>query len=170
MAGRRLLACALLSAALAGCGSSAIDKLPERITAATSHGLRYTLLISYEGGKQCTTATYAATPPRSAPIRQTSRRCDKPAVSGHPTLIQAHGSAESLVVDVPADGCGRVRAGPRTGALHRLSSHCTTPTPDFRVTVLPAARRLVIEGIPGAPAVNFPRHLCRVGICITRLA
>jgi hypothetical protein len=55
--------------------------------------------------------------------------------------------------------------------LHPLVHRCTaTGTPTFRVTTIPAVAHIVIVGIPGVPVLNFPRHRCRTGICITPLA
>jgi hypothetical protein len=167
-----LLGLALL---LAGCtgGGTTPARQPQSLSATTAHGsLRYTLAVTYRGGQQCLTATYVTAAPNALPTRTTLRRCDKPATTGHPVLIQAHASAESLVVDVPPGNvCGGPVLGGRTAAtLRPLAGHCSTPAPAFRVTVLPAARRLVLSGIPGAPVVNFPRHPCTVGVCVTPLA
>lgn len=171
---RAIVGALLGLAVLAGCGAGKTPaEHPESLSATTAGGsLRYTLAVTYRGGQECMTATYATAAPNAPPTRTTLRRCGKPATTGHPVLIQAHTSPESLVVDVPPGRVcgGRVLGGPTAATLRPLAGHCSTPAPAFRVTVLPAARRLVLRGIPGAPVINFPRHPCTVGVCVTPLA
>jgi hypothetical protein len=169
---RRIGAAAVAAAAAAtigGCSLGSGDPPPETLKVATSHGLSYSLEIARHGSQQCTTASYRTTSATGQPILQGSHLCGPPARSGHPVLVQAHSSSESIVVDVPATGCGTVRAGRTRATLRPLLVRCSTQKPPFRVTVVPPASRLVIVGIPGAPVINFPRHVCRVGICITPL-
>jgi hypothetical protein len=85
-------------------------------------------------------------------------------------LIQAASSPQAMLADVPATGCGIVRAGRPHAMPQPLTVQCTLGRPRHRVTILPVARRLVILGVPGAPVINFPRHVCRAPICITPLA
>ncbi|MEA2356239.1 MAG: hypothetical protein QOD61_2368 [Solirubrobacteraceae bacterium] len=159
-----------LAAALGGCSIGSGDPPTETLRVATSHGLSYSLEITRQGSQQCTTASYRTASATGQPILQGSHLCGPPARSGHPVLVQAHSSPESIVVDVPPTGCGGVRAGRTRAALRPLVVRCTTRDPRFRATIIPPASRIVIVGIPGAPVLNFPRHPCRVGLCITPLA
>jgi hypothetical protein len=159
----------LLAVVLAGCGGTSAGRQPSvAVSAKTSHGLSYSLRITGTGSEQCATSTYSSPLANGRPIVDTAHSCGVPS-PGHPVLIQAHTSAESLVTDVTAGSCGRVRAGSRATRLRPVVTHCTTGEPVYRVTILPQAKRLVIAGIPGAPVVNFPRHICSTGICITPL-
>jgi hypothetical protein len=160
--------------ALGGCGSgsggSASNLPAETLAIGTPHGLNYTLHVTRKGSEQCTMATYRTFLADGRPLLQTTSSCGQPALPGHPFLIQAPSSRQSIVVDISTTGCGRVTGGRTVNALAPLVSHCTTRSPQFRATILPAVRRLLLRGIPGAPVINFPRHPCRLGICITTLA
>jgi hypothetical protein len=169
---RRLavLVAATATAALAGCstlgGSSATT---QTLTAATAHGLSYKLLVTTDGQRQCVTASYRTALADGRPILQSSHVCGPPAQAGHPVLIQARTSAQSMVADVSATACSGVRVGPTHAALKPAVTRCAGASPRFRVTILPAGPRIVIVGIHGAPVINFSRHRCRIGICVTPL-
>ncbi len=165
-----VLALGLVLAACGSGGGSASNLPAETLAAATPHGLSYTMRITMKGSEQCTMATYRTSLADGRPLIQTTSSCGQPALPGHPYLIQAPSSRQAIVVDTSTTGCGRVLAGRTPGALAPLVSHCTTRSPQFRATILPAVRRLYVRGIPGAPVINFPRHPCRLGICITALA
>jgi hypothetical protein len=168
-AGNRLLATGLLAATvLGGCGAGA-GSPPRTLSAATSRGLSYTLQVTTSGKQQCVTASYRTALPDGQPILQGSHLCGPPAQPGHAVLVQAHASPESLLTDV-STACGAVRGGATHARLRPLVTKCTTGTPRFRVTVLPAITHLVIDGVLGVPVINFPRHRCRTGICITPLS
>ncbi|HEX3873791.1 MAG TPA: hypothetical protein VHW26_06575 [Solirubrobacteraceae bacterium] len=157
--------------ALAGCGGGGSTNPPPRaLSASTSHGLSYTARITVSGKTQCVSTSYRSALATGQPILQGSHLCGPPAQPGHAVLIQAHGSPESLLSDVSAAGCDTVRGGGTHATLRTLVSRCTTGNPRFRVTILPPARRLVIVGVVGVPVLNFPRHICRSGICVTPLA
>jgi hypothetical protein len=167
----------LLPLALAGCGGGGgglggggSGGPTQTLSASTAHGLSYTLQVSESGKQECTTASYRTAGPKGQPILQGSHLCGPPIQPGHPTLIQSHYSAEAMLADISAGGCGTVRAGPNHTALRPLVSRCTSGSRVFRVTILPKAVHLVIVGVPGAPVVNFPRHQCVRGICVTPLA
>lgn len=156
-----------LGLGLGGCG----DGGNQTLSAATRHGLSFTLQITDAGtSKACTTSSYRTALPDGRPITQGSHSCGRAILYGHPLLVQAHTSGQSLVVDVPKSGCGKVTARIGRAAPQRLITSCTSGTPTFRVTIIPAASRLVIQGLPGVPALNFPRHICKSGICLTPLA
>jgi hypothetical protein len=165
-----------LALVLGGCGGSggsggSASSLPaETLAVATPHGLSYTLHVTRKGSEQCTMATYRTSLTDGRPLIQTTSSCGEPALPGHPFLIQAPSSRLSIVVDISTTGCTRVLGGRTGNALQPLVSHCTSRSPQFRATILPAVRRLLLRGIPGAPVINFPRHPCRLGICITALA
>jgi hypothetical protein len=165
---------AVAALALAGCGSGASTPPTETLTAATPQGLSYALTVTASGKQQCLTTTYRIGVPGHAPVIQGSHLCGPVAEPGHPVLIQAQRSPESMIADVSASGCGAVRAGSKHADLVAVLSRCTPGAAgkaEFRVTILPAARRLVIVGIPGAPVINFvPRHVCRRAICLTALS
>jgi hypothetical protein len=173
LTGRRLLGL-LLVPVLGGCGGAAGPRTattpPDSLAAKTSGGLSYTLRITTKDGQQCTAATYRAALPDGRPLLQGMNSCGPPARPGHPVLIQASSSRESLVVDVPGRTCGTVRAGRTHATLRPVMTRCTAPRPLFRATILPPVSRLLIAGIPGVPVINFPRHRCRIGLCITPLA
>jgi hypothetical protein len=157
----------LVALVIGGCAGGASSSPPQDL-AATTHGLSYKLEVTTSGNEQCTTASYRSALPTGQPILQGSHLCESPADPGHAVLVQARGSAESMVTDVSAT-CGTVRGGVRRTTLRPLVTRCTTGRPAFRVTILPAARRLFIVGIPKLPVINFPRHRCKTGICITPL-
>jgi hypothetical protein len=144
---------------------------PETITGGTPHGLTYTIRIATAGSQRCTTSTYRSTLPDGRPVLQGSRTCaNAAALPRHPVLVQARSSPQSLLVDVSPTGCGTVRGGSTRATARPLVSRCSTGRPAFRVTVLPALRRLALAGVPGAPVINFPRHHCAMSLCITPLA
>lgn len=156
---------------LGGCSAVSSGPTARTLTAATSHGLTYELKVTDDGGKQCTTATYRTATPDGRPILQGAHSCGPPALPGHPVLVQARLSRQSIVIDVAASACSTVRVGRTPATLRPAVSRCTAGAETrFRATVLPPARRLLIHGIPGIPVVNFPRHICRMGLCITPLA
>jgi hypothetical protein len=161
---------AVLGLLLGGCGLGSSSPASETITLATGHGLSYTLKVTTSGRAECTTATYRTSLPDGRPMLQGSHLCGPPALPGRPVLIQAASSRQAMLSDVPASGCGIIRAGRPHAALRPLLVRCTRRKPVHRITVLPVARRLVIVGVPGAPVINFPRHVCRVSLCITPLA
>jgi hypothetical protein len=141
------------------------------LTAATTRGLSYTLTVTSSGKDQCMTASYRSEQANGQLVTEGSHVCGAAAEAGHPVLIQAHASPESMVTDVSARGCRSVEAGPTHAMLRPVVTHCTAGATVFRVTILPKTRRqLVIVGIPGAPVINFPRHVCKRGICVTPLA
>jgi len=166
----RILLGVLFAPVLAGCGGSGGSVIPRTLTAATHHGLSYTLVITGSGKTACTTQTYRTSLPGGQPILQSAHLCGPAIVYGHPLLVQSHSSAESILVDVPKSGCGKVLATQKGGPFTALSSHCSSTSPSFRVTVLPAARRLVLRGLTNVPVINFPRHVCKKGLCITALS
>jgi hypothetical protein len=162
-----------LAVVLAGCGSSSSDgssnpAIHTTLTVSTKHGLGYTLAITGSGKKACATQTYRTTLPGGQPIHQSARLCGAAIVAGHPSLVQAYNSAESILIDVPASGCGKVVAVKGTRSTP-LTSRCSMSTPSFRVTVLPQARRLQVRGLASPLVINFPRHVCKTGLCITSL-
>lgn len=157
---------------LAGCGATAAHSPPQpsvSLAAHTTHGLSYSLQITGTGSRQCETATYSSPLANGRPIVDTSHSCGQPSATGAPVLIQSHTSQQSLITDITTHACGIVRAGPQRISLRPLVSRCTKTSPVYRVTVLPKARRLRISGIHGVPVINFPRHMCSSGICITPL-
>jgi len=158
----------LLVVLLAGCDVGGASSPPPQALAATTHALSYTLRVTTSGKQQCTTASYRTALPKGQPILQGSHLCGPLAQPGHAVLVQAHNSAQAMLTDVSAS-CGMVRGGATHKKLGPLVTRCTTSKPAFRVTILPAARRLVIVGVQGVPVINFPRHKCRMGICITPL-
>jgi hypothetical protein len=168
--GRLGLGGALLGLLLGGCSLGSSGPPPETITLATSHGLSYSLKVTTSGKGECATTTYRTSLPDGRPMLQSSHLCGPPALGGHPVLIQAAGSPQAMLADVAATGCGIVRAGRPHAALRPLAVRCTLRKPHHRVAVLPVARRLIITGVPGAPVLNFPRHICRASLCITPLA
>ena len=173
----RLLAAAALAAAatttaVAGCSvARPASPAPETITGGTPRGLSYKLEITTNGAQRCTTATYRSKLPGGQPVLQGSHSCaNAAALPRHPLLVQARTSPQALLIDVSPTGCGLVRGGPTHATARRLSSRCSSGKPCFRVTVLPALRRVALVGVPGAPVINFPRHVCTMGLCITPLA
>jgi hypothetical protein len=162
--------CALLVLALAGC-SGIGGGGSETLSGQTKHGLSFSLKITDSGSatKECTTSSYRTALPDGRPITQGSHACGRAILYGYPLLVQARTSAESMVVDVPKSGCGKVTGHAGSVAPQPLVARCTSGEPKFRVTIIPAGRRLVIKGIPGAPVLNFPRHVCKTGICLTPL-
>ena len=162
-------AVAAATATLAGCSLGSGHPPPETLTAATSHGLSYSLQITRQGSEQCATASYRTASSTGQPILQGSHLCGPPARSGHPVLVQAHSSPESIVVDVPPTGCAGVRAGRTRAALRPLVVRCTTREPLFRATTDEEVDRKLTEMKAPFTVINFPRHVCRVGICITPL-
>ncbi len=159
---------AALVVALGGCGSGGGAGASETLTVATSRGLTYTLNISASAKQQCTTTDVRASLAGGRTVHSSSHTCGPPIPGGHPLLIQARSSPESLVVDVPVTGCGTVRGGPSHAALHPLRTRCSERRPRFRVTIVPAEPVVVLVGVPGAPVINFARHRCRI-ICISAL-
>lgn len=155
---------------LAACGAS-VDALPRTLTIATPHGLYYTLEVAGSGKSACTTSTFraAATGGHHA-ILDTAHVCGPGIVAGHPLLVQTPTSPESLLIDVPASGCGPVLARPKTGPAAPLVSRCSSGAPTFRVTILPQAGRVRLARVAGLPVVDFLRHVCKVGLCVTTLA
>jgi hypothetical protein len=167
--GANLSALGLLAlAALGGCGSSGPSTSHSAFSASSGTGLSYAVSVSTTGKQQCTTTTIRAKLPNGTPGLESSHSCS-PATPGHPLLVQAKTSRRSLLVDVTTSGCGKVRGGTSHARLGALLTHCSTGTPRFRITVLPANPRVVIVGIPHVPVINFSRHPCRV-ICVTALA
>lgn len=157
---------------LAGCGGTATQSpAPPSVSLAahTSHGLSYSVRITGTGSRQCATATYSSPLPGGRPIVDTSHSCGQPSATGAPVLIQSHTSQQSLITDITTGRCGVVKAGLPGSKLHPLVTRCTRTSPVYRVTILPKAQRLRIAGIRGAPVINFPRHVCSSGICITPL-
>jgi hypothetical protein len=169
---RRVVLAAALGLALGGCSVAGSGQpAAETITGGTPHGLTYTLRITAAGSQRCTTATYRSALPDGRPVIQGSRTCaNAAALPGHPLLVQARASSQSLLVDVTPDGCGTVRGGSTYASVRPLVSRCGTGRPAYRVTVLPAIRRLALVGVPGAPVINFPRHRCLMSLCLTPLA
>lgn len=160
---------AMLTVLVAGCGGAGSSALPTTLTVATQHGLSYTLTVSGSGKTACTTQTYRTSLPAGQPVLQSSHLCGQGIVFGYPLLVQSQMSTQSILVDVPGSTCGKVLATARRAALAPLASHCSATTPAFRVTVLPAVRRLVVHGITGIPVINFPRHVCKKPLCINTL-
>jgi hypothetical protein len=156
--------CALLALVLAGCvgGGGGGDSL----SAATKHGLSMTLKITDSGTtKECTTFGFRTALPDGRPITQGSHACGRAILYGYPLLVQAHSSAESMIIDVPSAGCGTVTSRAGRAAATTLVVRCTSGDPKFRVTIIPAARRLVLTGIPGAAVLSFRHRVCKTGIC-----
>ena len=144
---------------------------PETITGGTPRGLDYTLVITARGAQRCTTATYRSKLPDGRAVLQGSHSCaNAAALPGHPLLVQARSSPQALLIDVSPTGCGVVRGGPTHATARPLSSHCSSGRPVYRITLLPAQKRVAISGVPGAPVINFPRHICAMDLCITPLA
>jgi hypothetical protein len=166
---RRCLLVLAAGSFVTGCGGSGGAVAPRTLAASTSHDLSYTLRVTQVGKQQCVTASYRTALPKGQPILQGSHLCGPAAQPGHVVLVQAHASPESLLTDV-ATSCTPVTGGSSHHALHRLVSRCTTGKPVFRVITLPALSRVVIVGVPRVPVINFSRHRCRTGICITPLA
>ncbi len=166
-AARWALALAPALVALVGCGSGS-GAPQSSFSTRTPGGLSYALETTVQGKQTCTTTTIRAALPNGQPGANTSHSCG-PASIGHPLLIQAKSSPQSILVDSPTTTCGRVRAGPTHQALRLLTTQCSTGEPLTRATILPAAKRLVLVGIPKVPVINFPRHPCRI-ICVTALA
>ncbi len=158
----------LVGLVLGGCGSGG-GGVTDNVSAATK-GLTYSLKIAPVGGKRCATASYRTALPDGRPILQSSYSCGPATLAGQPLLIQAKLSRQAMLVDVPPGGCPAVRAGRTLATARSLASSCTSPHPLYRVTILPVSRRLVLIGVAGAPVINFPRHPCRMAICITTLA
>jgi hypothetical protein len=162
----------LAALTLTGCGSGASGpgaaarggRLTGRLAIATK-GLGYRLEITTKAGQQCTTTTYQTRSQDGRSLIQTLHSCSLPSGPGHPVLLQTRNSPRALLLDVPRGGCPTVRAGLSPTSLRPVPTRCSTPKPDFRVAVLPAASRLVIGGVPGATVIRFPRS-CPVGICI----
>lgn len=153
--------------ALGGCGGGS-GATSASFSTKTPGGLSYAQATTVQGNKSCTTTTIRAALPNGQPGVNTSHSCG-PASAGHPLLIQAKSSPESILIDQPTTTCGAVRAGPTHLALRRLTTECSTGEPLTRATILPSANRLVLVGVPKVPVINFPRHPCRV-ICVTALA
>jgi hypothetical protein len=170
-ANRRLACGATLALALllAGCSVGASNPAPETLVASTSHGLSYRLVLTVDGDQHCATTTYRSALADGRPILQSSHICGPTPAAGQPMLVQARTSAQSMLVDVAPGGCGVVMAGPTHAVLRPVVSRCSIGRPVYRVTILPSASRLVIVGIAGAPVINFSRHVCRMGLCITSL-
>jgi hypothetical protein len=153
--------------ALGGCGSGSVTTR-SNFTATTPGGLSYAQETTVQGKQSCTTTTIRAALPNGQPGVNTSHSCG-PASIGHPLLVQAKSSPESILVDSPTTTCGLVRAGPTHQALHAIRTQCSTGQPLTRATILPSAKRVVLVGVPKVPVINFPRHPCRI-ICVTALA
>jgi hypothetical protein len=169
----RLGLSAVAALAICACGSGTAKPTPVTLSVSTGHGLSYAVQAVQTGTQQCVTATYKMSVAKRTPVVQGSHLCGAPAGPGHPILVQAHGSSESIVADVSATGCGAVHGGSTHASLHLLVSRCSASASGrdlFRATILPGGRRLVLVGVPGAPVINFPRHVCRRGVCVTPLA
>lgn len=164
---RWALALAPVLVGLGGCGGGSTAS-QQSFSASTSAGLSYTLETTQSGNQVCATTTIRAALPDGRPGVNTSHACG-PAALGHPLLIQAKSSPESIVIDAPTAGCGPVRGGPSHAALRPLVMRCSSGRPLTRATILPSTKQLVIVGIPKVPVINFPRHRCRI-ICVTALA
>jgi hypothetical protein len=130
--------------------------------------LSYSQETTVQGKQTCTTTTVRAALPNGRSGANTLHSCG-PASVGHPLLIQAKSSPESILVDAPTTSCGSVRGGPTHGALHALKTQCSTDQPLTRATILPSVAHIVLVGVPKVPVINFPRHPCRI-ICVTALA
>jgi hypothetical protein len=170
----RLFAAAVLAAALGAGGCSVATPTsppPETISGGTPRGLNYTLEITTRGAQRCTTATYRSKLPDGRAVLQGSHTCaNAAALPRHPLLVQARTSPQALLIDVSPTGCGLVRGGPTHATARPLSSRCSSGKPVYRVTLLPALKRVALVGVPGAPVINFPRHICTMGLCLTPLA
>jgi hypothetical protein len=159
--------------ALSACGGGSAATRTVTLSDTTGGGLSYALHVTETGKQQCVTASYEMVVASHPPVVQGSHLCGPAAQPGHPILVQAQGSAESLLADVSATGCGAVRGGSTSTALQPLVSRCSpsgSGKTEFRATILPKARRLYLSGVAGVPVINFPRHVCHRGVCVTPLA
>lgn len=170
---RRAATAVIGGLALTACGSggngSGTTPATDTVSVTASKTLSFAIAITGTTKRECRTETYRTTLPDGQPATESSHFCGAPASPGDPVLVQTPKSSRSLLVDVSATGCGVIRAGAKRTALRPLVTRCTTRKPVFRVTILPNVSRLMISGVPDVPVINFGRHVCKTGICITPL-
>lgn len=148
-----------LAAALAGCGSSAAT-ITSAVSVRTAAGVRYSDGVTVRGSRECSIQTYGIIAPHVNPFTHTTRSCGPSSRTVGAVLIQVARPRTAFILDRPARGCTAVRitAAGKRPIVADLSCSATKPT--LRLTPLPSAAMLTIDGIAGVTRLTLRDYHC----------
>jgi hypothetical protein len=139
------------------------------VSVRTPAGVRYSAEVTVHGGRECSTQTYSVLAEHGEPFTHSMVACGASGHGGGPILIQVVKPATRLILDRPVGGCKQVHIAIHGGPQVAVAASCSATKPLLRVTRLPIAGSLTINGIRGVTRLSMRDYPCSL-VCIHEIS